>query len=66
MIMGKETNRLPDPNTSQRSKKLHLEVLRYIAIFFVIYNHTAGNGFTLFVDDEQPQWLYLPCPYSSW
>ncbi len=56
--MGKETNRLPNTHAHTAPKKLYLEVLRYIAIFFVIYNHTAGNGFLLFVDTEQPQWLY--------
>ena len=56
--MGKETNRLPNPSAPQTSKKLYLEVLRYIAIFFVIYNHTAGNGFLLFVDPDEPKWLY--------
>ncbi len=56
--MGKETLRLPSQNAQGTSKKVYLEALRYIAIFFVIYNHTAGNGFLLFVDPYQPRWLY--------
>ncbi len=56
--MGKETNRLSNGNTLKEPRKLYLEALRYIAIFFVLYNHTAGNGFLLFVDIMQPKWLY--------
>lgn len=56
--MGKEIYRLSNENVLNHSKKVYLEVLRYIAIFFVIYNHTAANGFLLFVDTDQPQWSY--------
>ncbi len=27
---------------------IHLEIMRIVAIFFVIFNHTAKNGFWLF------------------
>ncbi len=53
-----ETNRLPKEATPQKAKKLYLELLRYLAIFLVIYNHTAGNGFLLFIDNTEPKWLY--------
>ena len=56
--MRKETPRLPCQDAQGTSKKVYLEALRYIAIFFAIYNHTAANGFLLFVDPYQPQWLY--------
>lgn len=56
--MGTKAARLSSENPQKTSRKVYLEALRYLAIFFVIYNHTAGNGFLLFVDSEQPQWLY--------
>ena len=56
--MKKESLRLPCQNAQGSSKKVYLEVLRFVAIFFVIYNHTAANGFLLFADADQPQWLY--------
>lgn len=56
--MGKGIYRLSNESAHGSSKKVYLEALRYIAIFFVIYNHTAANGFLLFVDTNQPKWLY--------
>ena len=57
--MSKEINRLPNDHGQKNQKKLYLEVLRYIAIFFVIYNHTAENGFLLFMDNNRPRWAYF-------
>ena len=39
--------------------KLHLEIMRIIAIFFVIFNHTGQNGFFLFYN-------YGPNTFSYW
>ena len=44
------------------SKKIYIEALRVIAIFFVIFNHTGVQGFFLFSEYpfETPQfWCYL-------
>lgn len=46
----------------KQEKLLHLEVLRIIAAFFVIFNHTGARGFFLF--SQRPMgsgsfWLYL-------
>lgn len=28
-----------------KTKKVYLEIMRIIAVFFVIFNHTSNNGF---------------------
>ena len=56
--MEAKNGRLPNKLPSQNGKKVYLEALRYFAIFLVIYNHTAGNGFLLFADEMQPKCLY--------
>ena len=41
---------------------IHLEIMRIVAIFFVIFNHTAKNGFWLFSlypPDSFQYWTYL-------
>ena len=38
---------------------IHLEIMRIVAIFFVIFNHTAKNGFWLFS-------LYTPDSFHYW
>ena len=41
---------------------LHIEVIRLIAAFFVIFNHLAGEGYTLFLaypPSSFQHWLYL-------
>ena len=35
-----------------KSKKMHLEILRIICIFFVIFNHTAPGGYLGFVGES--------------
>lgn len=43
-------------------KKIYFEVLRIIACFFVIFNHTGYNGFLLFSKYDQSTiqyWVYL-------
>lgn len=55
------TNALTTENTLQNGKKLHLEILRITACFFVIFNHTGDNGFFLFSLFEPASvqyWLY--------
>lgn len=33
---------------TQGRRMVHMEVMRIIAVYFVIFNHTTDNGFTLF------------------
>ena len=45
-----------------RQRRLHIEVLRIIAAFFVIFNHTGDLGYTLFQTYERSHlryWFYL-------
>lgn len=47
---------------AMRSKNLDLELMRILACFFVIFNHTGNNGFFLFssYDNHSLQfWVYL-------
>lgn len=47
---------------NKQKKILYLELLRVLAIFFVIFNHTGENGFFLFAhykSTEIQYWLYL-------
>ena len=42
--------------------KLHLEIMRIIAIFFVIFNHTGQEGFFIFYNyesDTLSYWIYM-------
>ena len=46
----------------KKSKKVYIEFLRVLAIFFVIFNHTGTDGFFLFSlypDNSIRFWLYL-------
>lgn len=41
---------------------LHIEVIRIIAAYFVIFNHTTSNGFFLFAKYDRgslPYWVYM-------
>lgn len=40
-------------NSRNKTKIVYLEMLRVIVIFFVIFNHTADNGFFLFLKVSQ-------------
>ncbi len=45
-----------------KNKKLHLELLRIIACFFVIFNHTGANGYELYAaypTQSMEYWLYM-------
>lgn len=47
---------------NKNNKLIHLEVMRIIAIFFVVFNHTGKSGFFLFSQygTKTPQfWIYL-------
>lgn len=46
----------------QTSKYLHFEIMRIVAIFWVIFNHTGESGFSLFTlrpGGSAPFWIYL-------
>lgn len=54
-----------------RTRKLHLEIMRIIAILFVIYNHTGDYGFMLFrfyPSTDIRYWVFLMisvfCPFA--
>lgn len=50
--------------TTGTKKLLHLEILRIIAIFFVIFTHTGNLGFMLFTQKEVGSiqfWIYMFC-----
>lgn len=40
--------------TSQKRTKLHIEFIRIIAIFFVLFNHTNEAGYTLYFAADNP------------
>lgn len=49
-------------NAQKENKYIHLEIMRIIAIFFVIFNHTGLNGFFLFALEPVGSikfWIYL-------
>ena len=48
--------------TYNKEKNIYLEAMRVIAIFFVIFNHTGSNGYTLFSQEPIGSgkfWIYL-------
>ena len=46
---------------SVNKRKIYMDVLRIVAVFFVIFNHTGDKGFFLFSVTENPveYWFYL-------
>lgn len=44
---------------SLKREKGYLDVLRVIAIFLVVYNHTGGNAFELFLKQKEFFWYQL-------
>ena len=51
-----------ESSTAHGDRKVYLDVIRIIAAFFVIFNHTNENGFFLFAEREWgsiPFWGYL-------
>lgn len=60
-LMGK-AERDSISKQGENNKYIHIEVLRILAIFFVIFNHTGNNGFFLFANrpvNSIPFWLYM-------
>ena len=50
--------------TTKKKKYLHIEVMRIVAIFAVIFNHTSKDGFLLFTErplGSPTYWIYLLC-----
>ena len=46
----------------KKAKLVHIEILRILAIFFVIFNHTGKDGYFLFSEFSASSirfWLYL-------
>lgn len=54
----KRENKLEVIKTKTSNKKIHIELLRCIAIFLVIYNHTGLKGFQLYMETTN-EILYL-------
>lgn len=50
---------MPDNTLRCPKRLLHLDLLRIIAIFFVIFNHTSSRGYLLFAD-RMDSVLYFP------
>ena len=48
-------------SNKQKTKKIHIEFLRILAIFFVLFNHTETKGYTLYTLEQGTiaHWLYL-------
>ena len=49
-------------NICNKEKNIYLEAMRVIAIFFVIFNHTGSNGYTLFSQEPIGSckfWVYI-------
>ena len=47
---------------ANKNKILFIEIMRILAIFFVIFNHTRENGFCLFMKEKTDSvqfWIYL-------
>ncbi len=47
--------------SEKKDKKIHLEILRIIACFFVIFIHTGKTGYVLFIEREIGSlefWIY--------
>lgn len=50
-------------NMKYNKRLLHLDMLRLLAIYLVIFNHTGERGYMLFANDMDSAWfiLYLLC-----
>ena len=55
---------MPDNPPSRPKRLLHLDLLRLVAIFFVIFNHTGSRGYLLFADSMGSA-LYFPYMLAS-
>lgn len=55
---------MPDNKLRHPKRLLHLDLLRLMAILFVIFNHTSDRGYFLFADSVG-SWLYFPYMASS-
>ncbi|MBR2240732.1 MAG: acyltransferase [Clostridia bacterium] len=47
---------------TNKNKLIYIEIMRILAIFFVIFNHTKENGFCMFVSENPEEiqfWIYL-------
>ena len=58
---GKKSLKVVENNVATKGKKIYIEVLRCIAIFFVIFNHTEEYGFDLYKETAEtlPYIIYL-------
>ena len=45
----------------RENKKIHIEFLRMLAMFLVLFNHTETKGFTLYTLEQETllHWFYL-------
>lgn len=58
---GEKSLKVVENNVATKGKKIYIEVLRCIAIFFVIFNHTEEYGFDLYKETAEtlPYIIYL-------
>lgn len=50
--MRKEPSKSEDRGTMEKEKLYYVEVLRVMAIFFVVFNHTRNLGYSLYTETE--------------
>ena len=55
---GEKSLKVVENNVATKGKKIYIEVLRCIAIFFVIFNHTEEYGFDLYKETAET-WPYI-------
>lgn len=55
---------MPDNPRGQSQRLMHLDLLRLLAIYLVIFNHTSNRGYFLFADSVDSV-LYFPYMLSS-
>lgn len=62
VIMNEEKYLMEIDKVQKNKKYTYIEIMRIIAIFFVIFNHTGNKGFFLFSQHQaggMQFWIYL-------
>lgn len=59
------TNATPSSPLVPKKKKLHIEFLRALCIWLVMFTHSATSGFSLYIPQQDSPWfpLYLAVPF---
>ena len=51
-------------SSSNKERKIYLDILKILAIFLILFNHTRTNGFVLFLE-ERESFIYWPLMFIS-